>query len=151
MATTAHPWRRSKNETMTAWGGHRARVLVLRWLIHVQSAYYAVMAVWPLLDINSFQIVTGPKTDLWLVVTVSWLLLATAITLETALNAVGSALTAAVLGLSNALVLAGIDLYYTHLKMISPIYRLDACIELVLTFVWLVLLARSERWRGHGT
>ena len=36
----------------------------------LQGIFYVATGVWPLIDIVSFQVVTGPKTDLWLVKTV---------------------------------------------------------------------------------
>jgi hypothetical protein len=39
-----------------------------------QGAYYLLTGVWPLVSIGSFQRVTGPKTDLWLVKTVGLLI-----------------------------------------------------------------------------
>lgn len=35
-----------------------------------QGLFYLITGIWPLLSINSFQKVTGPKFDLWLVKTV---------------------------------------------------------------------------------
>ena len=36
----------------------------------IQGVYYVATGFWPIVDIDSFQLVTGPKTDLWLVRTV---------------------------------------------------------------------------------
>ena len=36
----------------------------------IQGVFYLATGIWPLLDIVRFQLVTGPKTDLWLVRTV---------------------------------------------------------------------------------
>jgi hypothetical protein len=41
-----------------------------------QGVYYLLTGVWPLPSIGSFQRVTGPKTDLWLVRTVGVLVAA---------------------------------------------------------------------------
>ena len=41
-----------------------------------QGAYYAATGVWALADIESFQVVTGPKADQWLVKTVGVLVTA---------------------------------------------------------------------------
>lgn len=40
-----------------------------------QGAYYGVTAAWPLLSRRSFEAVTGPKDDWWLVETIALLLL----------------------------------------------------------------------------
>src|SRR4051794_25887508 len=47
---------------------------ISRRILWIQGLYFALTGIWPLLDINSFQIVTGPKTDLWLVQTVGAIL-----------------------------------------------------------------------------
>src|SRR5438270_11614006 len=41
----------------------------------VQGVYYLLTGVWPLVSIDTFQMVTGPKTDLWLVQTVGALII----------------------------------------------------------------------------
>jgi hypothetical protein len=40
----------------------------------VQGIYFFVTGVWPLISTNTFQMVTGPKTDLWLAKTVGIIL-----------------------------------------------------------------------------
>lgn len=47
----------------------------LRTVCWVQGAYYIVTGMWPLLHIDSFQVVTGPKDNLWLVKTVGLFLI----------------------------------------------------------------------------
>jgi hypothetical protein len=49
---------------------------LFRIVLWVQTIYYLLTAIWPLADIESFMLVTGRKTDIWLVKTVSVLLLA---------------------------------------------------------------------------
>ena len=43
-------------------------------LAHAQGGYYAITGVWPLVHMRSFEAVTGPKQDHWLVHTVAGLL-----------------------------------------------------------------------------
>jgi hydrogenase/urease accessory protein HupE len=40
----------------------------------VHGVFYAVTGFWPIVSIRTFQLVTGPKRDLWLVRTVGALL-----------------------------------------------------------------------------
>ena len=40
----------------------------------VQGAYFATTGVWPLVSMRTFEAVTGPKTDRWLVKTVGLLI-----------------------------------------------------------------------------
>ena len=49
------------------------RTNLLRRVAAVQGAYFVLTGIWPLFGINSFQAVTGAKTDLWLVYTVGCL------------------------------------------------------------------------------
>jgi hypothetical protein len=48
----------------------------LKTIITFQGLYYVVIAIWPLVHIKSFEFVTGPKKENWLVYTVSVLLIA---------------------------------------------------------------------------
>jgi hypothetical protein len=108
----------------------------------IQGFYFLVTGIWPLLHIQSFLLVTGPKTDLWLVKTVGVLvgvigavLLGAArsrrITREIVLLAVGSALG-----------LAMIDLVYA--RHFSPVYLADAAAELCLVLFWAIGRARGS-------
>lgn len=101
-----------------------------------QGAYFLATGVWPLLHMKSFEMVTGPKTDDWLVKTVGGvvgviggvLMLAAArrrVTPEIALLAAGS-----------AGVLATIDAVYVARGRIAPIYLLDAVAEVGLMAGW---------------
>jgi hypothetical protein len=47
----------------------------------VQAIYYLLTALWGLFHIESFMAVTGPKTDVWLVKTVSVLIIPTVVCL----------------------------------------------------------------------
>ena len=46
----------------------------MRTLAILQGIFYFATGVWPILSIRTFQMVTGPKTDLWLVKTVGVLI-----------------------------------------------------------------------------
>jgi hypothetical protein len=39
----------------------------MRGMIVVQAAYYLITGLWPLVSLRTFEMVTGPKTDDWLV------------------------------------------------------------------------------------
>lgn len=108
----------------------------------VQGGYYAVTGLWPILSMRTFLIVTGPKTQLWLVKTVGALVIAIAapllwtsasgrLTPEIILLAAGSA---CVLGL--------VDVNYWAKGAISPVYLFDALVEFVLVGLWASLVLR---------
>ena len=101
-----------------------------------QGVYFAATGVWPLVHMSSFEAVTGPKTDKWLVRTVGVLVAVIggalisagarrAVTPEIAGLAIGSA---AGLGL--------IDVIYSSSGRISKIYLADAAAEAALITAW---------------
>ena len=109
---------------------------LLTWVAGLQGVYYLLTGVWPLFSMRTFEAVTGPKLEHWLVKTVGLLvgvvggviLLAIWLdrfTPEVVLLAVGS-----------AIALTGIDVYYVTVRRISPIYLADAVAELVLIAGW---------------
>ena len=108
-----------------------------------QGAFYMATGAWPLINIASFEAVTGPKTDRWLVKTVGALValsgaaMASAglrgrITPETRLLAMGS-----------SLALAAVDVVYARKRRISRIYLLDAVAEVGLVLAWLTAMGRQ--------
>ena len=110
-----------------------------------QSLYYVATALWALFSVGTFQKVTGPKTDVWLVKTVGVLV-----------AAIGGALGVAgfrrretpeigLLGAGSAAGLAGIDAYYTAKGRIPPVYALDGLAELGFLGCWIYVLARAKR------
>jgi hypothetical protein len=117
-----------------ACGAEQLRQLASEWVAPLQGAYYVASGVWPLLDDRSFQAVTGPKTDVWLVKTVGLLVAGIGAALLSEGRQPGRAAT--VVGVGSAAALAGIDIYYAGKRRISPIYLLDAVAEGVLLWGW---------------
>ena len=50
-------------------------------MLAAQGVYYILTGLWPLVSMQSFELVTGPKTDDWLVQTVGLLLAVIGMTL----------------------------------------------------------------------
>lgn len=98
-----------------------------RGVLRAQAAYYAATAVWPLVHMRSFEFVSGPKTDRWLVRTVGLLLGATAASLWA--GAPEERLSSSVLAAGAAASLAAIDVVYVARRRIRPVYLLDAAAE----------------------
>src|SRR4051794_29656548 len=105
-----------------------------------QGLYYFVTGVWPLLSIETFQLVTGRKTDHlvtgreadhWLVMTVGVLVIAIGTTCVFAALRRGFAVEVAVLAITSAIGLTCID------SSITPAARF-------LLFIWLM---RHWKWR----
>lgn len=107
--------------------------------------YYLISGVWPLLNIESFQLVTGPKTDLWLVKTVGVLLMVTGFVLALAAYRRRVSLEIVVLAIGNAFALTMVELVYWSDGTISAVYLLDAVIEVVLIIGWLILWQRMRK------
>ena len=105
-------------------------------ILLVQGGYYLLTALWGLVDLDSFQAVTGPKTDLWLVRTVSVLLVAVAGCLLLAARKPEPSAEVVLLAASSALGLTGIDVFYVAGCVIAPVYLLDAAAEVALLAWW---------------
>jgi energy-converting hydrogenase Eha subunit E len=105
-----------------------------------------------LLSIRSFEAVTGPKRDRWLVKTVGVLVTAVGVTLIRASRRRRVHPDVALLGGLSAAALAGIDLVYVSRRRISPVYLLDSVPEVLLALWWgrRVALDGRSRLRRRG-
>src|SRR3954466_388311 len=113
----------------------------------IQGIYFLVTGLWPLLSIETFQLVTGRKTDHlvtgregdhWLVNTVGVLVIAIGITLLFAAWRGRFTAEVVILGVAGAIGLIGIDVVYVARGTISAVYLVDAVVEAGLTAAWLV-------------
>jgi hypothetical protein len=115
-----------------------------RWrrrILAFQSAYYGLTGVWPILHLPSFEAVTGPKIDDWLVHMVGLLAAAIGLVLgaATVRNRVRSP-DVVLLAIASAVAFAAIDLRYGVTGRISVIYLADAVVQIGLIagllFTW---------------
>lgn len=107
--------------------------------------YYTVTGVWPVVHLRSFEEVTGPKTDDWLVHTVGLLATAIGVSLGTAvLRDEANDPVVGTLAVTGALAFAAIDLWYGLAGRIPTIYLADAAVQLIL-----VTLLLWSRQRSH--
>ena len=116
----------------------------VRLVLGAQALYYIVSGVWPLVSMRSFEWVTGPKTDDWLVYTVGLLLAAVGAGLATAIRLRQIGAPILVVAFGTALALAAIEIVFVSLRVIAPIYLLDAAVEIALAFAIAWTLARSR-------
>jgi len=107
----------------------------------LQGIYYLTSGLWPILHMSSFEKVTGPKRDKWLVKTVGVLITAIGSTLLFSASREPRSETARSLGISTALALIGIDSIYSIRRTIPKIYLMDAAVEAAI--VAALLSARS--------
>jgi hypothetical protein len=106
-----------------------------------QGLFCASTGLWPIVHLASFERVTGPKPEGWLVKTVGALLVATGAALALASRR-PLAREWALLGGGTAVALAAIDVWYAGVRRrISPVYLLDAPVELAIAVAW------SRAWR----
>jgi hypothetical protein len=113
---------------------------MLSLVLKLQAVYYVITGLWPLVSLRTFESVTGPKVDDWLVQMVGLLAASIGVTLWVGARAkrpVGAIVLLA--GLSAAS-FAFIDVRYALVERISAIYLADAVVEvalvLIITWAW---------------
>ena len=119
------------------------RVKLMYRLALFHSIFYFFSGLWPIVHMPSFLFVTGPKTDLWLVKTVGWMIVATSIVIFYAWLKKEINRPIALLAILNALFLAGVDVYYNLTDVIPPIYLLDAVAEAGLIIAWILFFPKK--------
>jgi hypothetical protein len=126
-------------------------------LLWAQGLYYFGTGLWPIFSIESFQAVTGPKTDHfltgresdhWLVMTVAVLIVAIAVTLLCAAWRRSPQPEVVVLAVASALALTVIDVVYVVRGVIALIYLADAAAEVLLMMAWALALTRTRTPAG---
>jgi hypothetical protein len=103
-------------------------------LARLQGLYFVGTGVWPLLSMRTFEAVTGPKVDRWLVKTVGVLVSVIGLSLLRAGRRPSAATTTLAAG--SAAGLGAIDVIYAARGRISRVYLLDAVLELLLLVGW---------------
>lgn len=111
----------------------------------VHGAFYVATGLWPLVHYRSFEKVTGPRADRWLVKTFGAVIAAVGVSLllggfrrarRRALKPVGTGVSLAT-GLANLL--------YAGRGRISPVYLTDAVAEAALFGAWLLKKRQQAR------
>ena len=104
----------------------------------VQAVLYVTTGIWPVVHRGSFERVTGPKADFWLVQTVGLMVTSIGLGLAHALRRgrpVSPELRAT--AMTAAAGLALVDAIYVVRRRISPVYLIDAAAETALLIGWL--------------
>lgn len=107
-----------------------------------QGGFYFLTGIWPIISIGTFQKITGPKNDLWLVKTVGVLISVIGASLLFAGYRGEIVPSTILLAIGSAAVLAGVDVIYATKRIIAPIYLLDAVVEVLLIAWWLFVSAK---------
>jgi hypothetical protein len=107
-----------------------------KYLFFPQGVYYLLTGVWPLIHIESFLYVTGPKTDVWLVKAISTMFVCIGLVLSLTVLQYSSSFLITVLAVTTALSLLIIDLYYSLNGIISPVYLIDGIVQLAFLLLY---------------
>ena len=108
-----------------------------------QGIFYLGTGLWPFISASSFQKVTGPKVDFWLVKTVGVLVSVIGGVLISAGLRRKQNIEVPMLAVGSASGLAGIDIAYVARKRISPVYLVDALAETILVVLWALALIKE--------
>jgi hypothetical protein len=112
-------------------------------LSRAHGLFNIVTGLWPVVHMRSFEAVSGPKVDRWLVRTVGGLMAANGVAQLMADDA--EQRLSAEIGLGTSAVLAAVDLRYGATGRISRIYLLDAAVQLAWVAAWSRTLRRRPR------
>ena len=114
------------------------------YLAVAQGIFYLATGVWPLVSASTFQKVTGPKVDFWLVKTVGLLIAVIGgVLIWAGLRRQVDAPLAA-LAAGSAASLSAVDVVYVSKRRISPVYLLDFAAEAGIILAWLAVWFRKE-------
>lgn len=111
----------------------------------VQGGYYFLTGVWPNVHMKSFIAITGPKYDLWLVITVGVLVGAIGLGLLVAAVRNRVPVEVVVIAIAAALGLIAVDIGYVAIGRIPPIYLLDAVFQGLIIAAWLAAIILLRR------
>jgi hypothetical protein len=117
---------------------------MVRIVITIQGIYYLITGAWPLFDMHSFEVVTGPKTDWWLVRMVGALTVAISIAFLSAAKRNKIVVETVFLIFGSSISYMSIDVIYVLNGTIWPIYLADAFLQLLFLCFWTAMLVRKK-------
>jgi hypothetical protein len=120
----------------------------MKWLAIVQGSYYLLTGMWGVVHRPSFEAVTGPKTDYWLVVMVGLLVCVIGATLLYAARFSAAQPVTFVLAMTSAAAFAVADIVFVLNETIGPVYLLDSGLQIgfVALWLWLAFRQRGRSW-----
>lgn len=116
-----------------------------RWLPLVQGLYFFITGLWPLLHIESFIWLSGPKYDIWLVKTVGILLALIGLHMIVAGYYRRTNAENVLISAGSAAALATVDIYYVAIGRIWTVYLLDAAVEIIFIILWILLISSTTK------
>lgn len=111
----------------------------------VQGIYTFITAIWPIVHIESFMLVSGYKLDIWLVKIVSILLLSISLCLLVSIYSKEQSFAVGVLALTTSTGLAYADFFYAGSGVISKVYLADGLAEIVFSISWIYILVKESK------
>jgi hypothetical protein len=104
----------------------------MRTILFFQAVYYLITGLWPLISLSTFEAVTGPKTDDWLVQTVGVLAAVIGVTLMLGTRRPQPHGETITLSLLSAFGFLTVDTVFVFSGVISRIYLVDAAVQVLL-------------------
>jgi len=104
-----------------------------------QGLYYLITGLWPMLHMESFLAVTGPKTDLWLVRMVALL------SISIGAHILAQKKGPYVLHICAALSFIAIDCYYALNDVIWDVYLADAVAQAILIVLIAIGIKKGQK------
>lgn len=132
-------------ERTTARVDHDAPPRALVAAAALQGGYFLATGLWPLVHMRSFEAITGPKYERWLVKTFGSMVAVIGGVLLDAARRRSIDRSLAMVAIGSAATLAGVDVVYTAKGRISPVYLVEAAVELGLLGWWLAGLRKRRR------
>jgi hypothetical protein len=113
----------------------------------IQGSYYLATGLWPLFSRRSFEAVTGPKEDFWLVETLGLLIAAVGSALLMSSTRRRQSPEVVALGVGSAAALGGAGAVFALRGRISKIYLAEAGLEALIIVAW---AASQEKSAGEA-
>ena len=120
-------------------------------LFRTYGGYLTLTGIWALIDVDSFMRVTGPKTDIWMVKTLSLMFTSMGLTFLLAAYLGEGKLLFSVLGFFTCASVLGIDVYYSLNEVIWKVYLIDGFMQMLFLAGFIMLLKQqSKQWKPAG-
>jgi hypothetical protein len=103
-----------------------------------QATYFVIIGIWPVVGLRSFERLSGPKVDDWLVKTVGVQVAVVGAALALAAKRQRITPEVELVAMGSALGLAAIDIIYVGRRRIRPVYLADAVLELGFAAGWIL-------------
>jgi hypothetical protein len=118
-------------------------------LAAAHGVFNLVFGAWPLLHYRSFEAVTGPKAEPWLVKTVGGLMISAGYAQTRSARTDDGLAAARRIGIGSAATFAAVDILTAGSGRISRIYLLDAVVELGWLAAWMASACLGRRGTGR--